>query len=52
MTRKQKKVFYRIIISAILLAGLMAVTHVVELDRWILLGLYLIPYIVIGYDIL
>lgn len=52
MTRKQKKVLYRIIISAVLLAGIMTVTHFVELNRWIQLSLYLIPYIVIGYDIL
>lgn len=52
MTRKQKKVLYRIIISAVLLAGLMVVTHFIDLNRWVQLGLYLIPYIIIGYDIL
>ena len=52
MTRKQKKVLYRIIISSVLLAGIMILTHFVEWNRWIQLGLYLIPYIIIGYDIL
>lgn len=52
MTRKQKKVLYRIIISAVLLAGIMILTHFVEWSRWIQLGLYLVPYIIIGYDIL
>ena len=52
MTKKQKKVLYRIIISAILLAGLMVTTLFVELNVWIQLGLYLIPYGIIGYDIL
>lgn len=53
MTKKQKKVLYRIIISAVLLAGIMITTHYVEIQqRFILLGLYLIPYVIIGYDIL
>lgn len=52
MTRKQKKVLYRIIISAVLLAGIMILTHFTEWNRWVQLGLYLIPYIIIGYDIL
>lgn len=52
MTRKQKKVLYRIIISAVLLAGIMILTHFAEWNRWGQLGLYLIPYIIIGYDIL
>lgn len=53
MTKKQKKVLYRIIISAVLLAGLMMITPRMEIEqKWILLGLYLIPYLIIGYDIL
>lgn len=52
MTRKQKKVLYRIIISTVLLAGLMILTHFAELNRWLQLGCYLVPYIIIGYDIL
>lgn len=52
MTAKQKKILYRIIIAAVLLAILMAVTHFVEINVWLQLVLYLIPYGIIGYDIL
>lgn len=48
MTKKQKKVLVRIIVAAVLLI----ILHFVPLE-WIWLGLlYLIPYAVIGYDIL
>lgn len=52
MTAKQKKVLYRILISAALLAVIMVVTHFVEMNVWLQFGLYLIPYGIIGYDIL
>lgn len=52
MTKKQKKVLYRIIISAVLLAALMIITHFIEMNVWLQLVLYLIPYGIIGYDIL
>lgn len=52
MTKKQKKVLYRIIISAVLLATLMIITHFIEMNVWLQLVLYLIPYGIIGYDIL
>lgn len=53
MTKKQKKILYRIIISAVLLAGLMILTPRIGLEnKWILLVLYLVPYLIIGYDIL
>lgn len=53
MTKKQKKVLYRIIISAVLLAGLMILTPRIGIEnKWILLVLYLVPYLIIGYDIL
>lgn len=52
MTKKQKKVLYRIIISL----GLLLVLQFVPFDRigiWAVeLVLYMIPYLVIGYDIL
>ncbi len=47
MTRKQKKVLFRIIISAILLV----IVRLIDPQGWLSL-LYLIPYFVIGYDIL
>lgn len=52
MTKKQKKVLIRIIVSAVLLAGIMITTKLVEINKWIQLALYLVPYLIIGYDIL
>ena len=51
MNKKQKKVLVRIIVSIVLLIALAIVTRMVELKHWIELVLYMIPYIVIGYDI-
>lgn len=48
MNKKQKKVLLRIIITAVL----MAVLTVLPIDGRIKTVLYLIPYLVIGYDIL
>lgn len=52
MTAKQKKVLYRIIISAVLLAAIWIVSEFADMPWWLEGILYLIPYIVIGYDIL
>lgn len=52
MTKKQKKVLIRIIVSAVLLAGIMITTKLVEINKWIQFALYLVPYLIIGYDIL
>ena len=52
MTAKQKKVLYRIIISAILLAAIWIVSEFADMPWWLEGILYLIPYFVIGYDIL
>lgn len=48
MTKKQKKVLIRIIIAAVLMVGL----HFVPVQGYLKLTLYMIPYLVIGYDIL
>lgn len=48
MTKKQKKVLYRILFSAVLLI----ILHFIPVDGILLFGLYMIPYLVIGYDIL
>lgn len=48
MTKKQKRVLYRIIIAAVL----MAVLHFVPVEGYLRCVLYLIPYFIIGYDIL
>lgn len=52
MNKKQKKVFIRIIISAVLVVGLSVFTEQVKLNGWLELVLFLIPFLVIGYDIL
>ena len=49
MTKKQKKVLYRIIIAAVLLAAFMLAPIEEKRIRFVL---FLIPYAVIGYDIL
>lgn len=52
MNKKQKKVLYRIIISTVLLAAAWAVSELVKLPLWLEAVIYLVPYFVIGYDIL
>ncbi len=56
MNKKQKRMLYRILISIVLLIGVTVGTHLVEIpekyERLILFICYLIPYLVIGYDIL
>lgn len=52
MTKKQKKVLIRIIVSAVLLTAIMITTKLVEINKWIQFALYLVPYLIIGYDIL
>lgn len=52
MTKKQKKVLYRIIASVVLLVAIIVLTKFVTLNKWVELLLYLVPYLVIGYDIL
>ena len=48
MNKKQKKMLARILIAAILMIGF----HFLPVKGWFRFGLYLIPYLVIGYDIL
>ena len=52
MTKKQKKVLYRIIISLVLLIAVSIADTLVELPLIAQIVLYLIPYFIIGYDIL
>lgn len=52
MTAKQKNVLYRIIISAVLLAAIWIVSEFADMPWWLEGILYLIPYFIIGYDIL
>ncbi|HCI67749.1 MAG TPA: cadmium-translocating P-type ATPase [Oscillibacter sp.] len=48
MSKKQKKMLLRIIIAAVMLAAL----YFLPVTGWLRLGLYLVTYLVIGYDIL
>ena len=48
MTRKQKRVLWRILIAAAWMVAL----QFAPVEGWAKLGLYLIPYLIIGYDIL
>ena len=52
MSSKQKKILYRIIISLVFLAADIILTHFLSLNIIIEVALYLIPYFIIGYDIL
>ncbi|WP_409015800.1 heavy metal translocating P-type ATPase [Anaerostipes caccae] len=56
MTKKHKKMLIRIIAAFFLLAGLMIAEHTGKLESlegsWALFVIYLIPYLVIGYDII
>ena len=52
MSKKQQKVLKRIVVALLLLIAVSILDAVVEMP-WILrLALYLVPYLVIGYDIL
>lgn len=52
MSKKQKKVLCRIIVSLILLVAVSILDALVDLPWIVQLALYMVPYLVIGYDIL
>ena len=52
MNKKQKKVLYRILLSLGFMIGIMILTSYVSLNIYVEVVLYLIPYLIIGYDIL
>lgn len=52
MSKKQKKVLVRIIVALVLLAGVILLDKLTLLPQWAMIVLYLVPYFVIGYDIL
>lgn len=59
MTKKQKKVLYRIAFSGILLSFLICAEHFVPAAeslfnqrKWVKFSAYIVPYLIIGYDIL
>lgn len=55
MTSKQKKMLYRIITAFVLFVVLMVLEHTGVLEQlpsqWLVFLIYLIPYLMIGYDI-
>ena len=48
MTKKQKKNLFRIIVTGVL----MAVLSFVPVNGWLRFALFIIPYLIIGYDVL
>lgn len=56
MTKKQKKMLVRIVVTAVIFAVLLVLEHTGVRepweDSWILAAIYVIPYLVIGYDII
>lgn len=48
MNKKQKKMLIRILVSAFL----MICIHFLELDGWMRFIAYMVPYLIVGYDIL
>ena len=52
MNKKQKKVLYRILLSLGFMIGIMILTLYVSVNLYVEVVLYLIPYLIIGYDIL
>lgn len=52
LTKKQKKMLKRIIIASVLLAVCAAVSHFIALPWWAELIIFVIPYVIAGYDVL
>lgn len=52
MSKKQKKVLVRIIAALMLLVGVILLDELASLPQWAMIVLYLVPFFLIGYDIL
>jgi len=52
LTKKQKKMLKKIIVSLVILAAAMTVNHFVELPWWATLLMFIVPYVIVGYDVL
>ncbi len=52
MSKKQKKNLIRIVLSSVLLIGAAVFEHIIEPKWYIALPVFLIPYFIIGYDVL
>lgn len=52
LTKKQKKLLIRIIVSSALFLVIFAAEHLISVNQYIFPGLYLLPYAVAGYDVI
>ena len=52
MRRKQKMALIRIIVAAVLMIVLSLVSHFASINEYVLFALYMVPYLVVGYDVL
>ena len=52
MNKKQKKMLIRIIVSAVLMIVLKVIGGIISIPNIVMFILYMVPYILIGYDIL
>ena len=52
MNKKQKKMLTRIIIAAVLMIAFKVISTFVDIPTGVLFIMYMVPYLVIGYDIL
>lgn len=52
MNKKQKKTLIRIIVSFVLIVVISILCKLVDINKYIQLVMYMVPYLIIGYDIL
>ena len=52
LTRKQRKMLYRILLAAALLIAVKLLPNLFPVPRWMEIPLYLAPYLIIGWDVL
>lgn len=52
LTRKQKKNGIRILTAAVLYVVLIILSHTMSMNHWLEMGLFAVPYLVVGYDII
>lgn len=52
MRRKQKMALIRIIVAAVLMIVLGLVSHFANINEYVLFALYMVAYLVVGYDVL
>lgn len=52
MRKKQKMALIRIIVAAVLMVVLGLLSHFTNINEYVLFALYMVPYLVVGYDVL